>query len=77
MWLPGVKELVPVVWRIKWPQEVRDRIIMFDNPDGNITNSNLEMVAKVLGWLVLKALVVNTRWAHVGVCSDNVVMVAW
>ena len=70
VWLPGKKEIAPVVWRVEWPQEVRDRLVTFENPAGDITNSDLEMATEVLGWLVLEA-VVPTRHAHVGVCSDN------
>ncbi|KAL7530548.1 hypothetical protein ACHAWF_007729 [Thalassiosira exigua] len=54
VWLPANKELAPIVWRLKWPQEVVDRLVTGDNPDGDIdTNSDLEMAAEVLGWLVL------------------------
>ena len=31
--------------------------VTYNNPTGNITNSNLKMVADVLGWLVLEAVV--------------------
>ena len=46
------------------------------NPDGDITNSTLEMTAEVLGWLVLEAIV-PTRHEYVYVCSDNSVTIAW
>ena len=76
IWIPAAKELAPIVWRVPWPQEVRDRLITEDNPEGDITNSDLEMAAEVLGWLVLEANV-SLHWAHVGVCSDNSATVAW
>ena len=76
VWLPGNKELAPIVWRLEWPPEVRARLVTDKNRDGDITNSDLEMAAEVLGWLVLEA-VVDTRHAHVGVCSDNSATVAW
>ena len=75
VWLPGQKPLAPVVWRLQWPLTVRKRLVTFENPDGTITNSDLEMAAEVLGWLVLEAIV-DTRWAHVGACSDNSATVA-
>ncbi|KAL7555176.1 hypothetical protein ACHAWF_018791 [Thalassiosira exigua] len=64
VWVPGEKSLVPIVWRLCWPDEVVRRLVTFDNPDGDITNSDLEMAAKVLGWLVLEANA-PTRHAHV------------
>jgi len=76
VWVSGLKSMAPIVWRLEWPQEVRDRLVTFANPSGDITNSDLEMAAEVLGWLVLEA-VVATRRTHVGVCSDNSATVAW
>ena len=64
------------MWRVEWPTEVVARLVTASNPEGDITNSDLEMAAEVLGWLVLEA-VTETKWAHVGVCSDNSATVAW
>ncbi|KAL7522296.1 hypothetical protein ACHAWF_000302, partial [Thalassiosira exigua] len=76
VWVPGEKSLAPIVWRLHWPDEVVRRLVTFDNPDGDITNSDLEMAAEVLGWLVLEANAPK-RHAHVGVCSDNLATVYW
>ncbi|KAL7533742.1 hypothetical protein ACHAWF_007944 [Thalassiosira exigua] len=77
VWLPANSALAPIVWRFPWPPEVKARLVTEDNPDGDITNSDLEMAAEVLGWLVLEACVPNLRWKHVGVWSDNTPTVAW
>ena len=76
VWVPGTKDLAPIVGRVRWPNEVLDRLVTKDNPDGDITNSDLEMAAEVLGFIVLEANV-SLRWEHVGVCSDNSATVAW
>ena len=76
VWLPGTKAIAPTVWRVEWPAEVKERLVTGANPKGDITNSDLEMAAEVLGWLVLEAIV-PTRHEHVGVCSDNSATVAW
>ena len=76
VWLPGTKALAPVVWRVEWPQDIKDALITWDNPRGTITNSDLEMAAELLGWLVLESLV-PLRHEHVGLCSDNSATVAW
>jgi len=76
VWLPGTRALAQIVWRYQWPEEVRARLAIQQNPTGDITNSDLEMAAKVLGWLVLEACV-PLKWAHVGVCSDIMSTVAW
>ena len=43
----------PVMWRIKWPQYIIDRLVTSENPDGTISNSDLELAG---GLLHLEAL---------------------
>ena len=43
----------PIVWRIKWPQYIIDRLVTSENPDGTISNSDLELAG---GLLHLEAL---------------------
>ena len=76
VWLPGERHLKPTVWHVKWPQEIRDRLVTDKNPDGDITNSDLEMLGALLGWIVLEAITC-VRMAHVGMCSNNSPTVAW
>ena len=49
VWLPGNKPPAPVVWRLQWPQEIKDARLTWENPKGTITNSDLEMAAELLG----------------------------
>ena len=37
----------PVLWRSPFPDWVRDRLVSFDNPQGDITNSDLELAGAV------------------------------
>ena len=46
-------ESKPIVWRIKWPQYIIDRLVTSENPDGTISNSDLELAG---GLLHLEAL---------------------
>jgi hypothetical protein len=41
------------MWRIKWPQYIIDRLVTSENPDGTISNSDLELAG---GLLHLEAL---------------------
>lgn len=43
----------PVVWRLKWPQYITDRLVTSENPNGTISNSDLELAG---GLLHLEAL---------------------
>ena len=75
IWVSGAKQMAPIVWRVPWPPEIRTWLVTFENPTGDITNSDLEMAAEVLSWLVLEAVMSN-RHTHVRVCSDNSATVA-
>ncbi len=77
VWLPAKSEMAPIVWRFEWPPEVIARLVTEDNPDGDLTNSDLEMCAELLGWLVLETCTTTLRWKHVGVWSDNSPTIAW
>jgi len=69
-------KLPPLVWRIKFPPEIQQEVVSQHNPQGKLTNSNLEMVGLLLQWLVLKQ-VVDLRHAHIACWCDNTPMVAW
>ena len=61
---------------MKWPQEIRNRLVADKNPDRDITNSDLEMLGVLLGWIVLEAITC-VRLAHAGMCSNNSSTVTW
>lgn len=44
--------VVPTVFRLEWPQEIRDALVTRANPDGTITNSDLECAGLLLTWPV-------------------------
>ena len=43
VWLHGSEELAPILWRVKFPPEIAERLVSWKNPMGDITNSELEM----------------------------------
>ena len=57
IWISGARDMAPIMWQVPWPAKIRARLVSFENPTGDITISDLEMVAEVLGWLVLEAVV--------------------
>jgi hypothetical protein len=67
----------PVVWRLLFPCDVSDKVVLFDNPRGRLTNSNLELAAEVLGvWVILaKAPVIKQE--PLGMLCDNTPTVSW
>ena len=38
----------PIVWRLKWPQNIIDSLVTDKNPNGTITNSDLELAGGLL-----------------------------
>jgi hypothetical protein len=76
VWLSGTHYLQPVVWRVEWPEDIRQSVVSYDNPSGSISNSDLEMAGMVLHYLVLEHLVA-LRHVHVAAWCDNTPTVSW
>jgi hypothetical protein len=70
VWLSGIYLLQPVVWRVEWLQDIRNNVVSFSNPNGIITNSDLEMAGMVLHYLVLEHLT-RPRHIHIAAWCDN------
>jgi hypothetical protein len=76
VWLSGSLYLSPIVWRVEWPADIQASVISFQNPDGTITNSDLEMAGMLIHYLVLEHLV-PLRHVHVAAWCDNTPTVSW
>ena len=77
VWFGVHAELDPIVWRVEFPHDIRDRLVSESNPTGDITNSDLELAGLVLHWLVLEYVVDDLRHKHVAMYCDNTPTVAW
>lgn len=71
------KACVPTVFRLEWPQDIKDDLVSESNPGGRITNSDLELAGLVLLWLVMEAVCVALVEAHVALFSDNSPTIGW
>jgi hypothetical protein len=69
--------VVPTVFRMEWPQEIRDELVSDTNPTGSITNSDLEFAGFLLLWLVMEEICPELMHKHVGMWSDNQPTVCW
>jgi hypothetical protein len=76
VWLSGTMHLAPLVWRLEWPPDIQNSIISFANPNGFITNSDLEMAGMLAHYLVLEHVVL-LRHVHVTAWCDNTPTVSW
>ena len=70
------KAVSPVVFRLQWPTDISTSIVSDDNPNGTITNSDLEMAGLLMLWLVMEE-VCEVENAHVALFSDNSPTVHW
>jgi hypothetical protein len=66
----------PLVWRSTIPPDITRRLVSFNNPNGTITNSDLELLATVVHKdVVAHALDVRERTIATG--TDNTPALAW
>ncbi len=66
-----------VVWWVAFPPDIAQDVISIDNPSGSITNSDLELAAKVfaVGVILGKAPVI--RHQPIGTLCNNTPAVSW
>jgi hypothetical protein len=48
VWFSLETDMQPLLWQITFPCDITNSVISDDNPNGCITNSNLELAAEVL-----------------------------
>ena len=59
-----------------WPKDITNNLVSDANPGGTLTNSDLEMAALVVHYVILESLAPLTR-KHIGMFSDNSPTVSW
>jgi hypothetical protein len=65
----------PMLWRCPFPEAIQQRLVKFDNPGGDITNSELELAASFAQHDIL-AQYFDVREATIHNSSDNVANVS-
>jgi hypothetical protein len=76
VWLSGTLQLAPVMWQLEWPSDIQRKVVSFANPNGKLTNSDLEMAGMLVHYLVLKHLI-SLRHMHVAAWCNNTPTVSW
>jgi len=67
----------PTVARFQWPADITASIVSDDNPEGTITNSDLECAGLLLCYLVMEDVCKIAPGDHVALFSDNSPTVYW
>ena len=76
VWMSTSSAYPNTVWRLEWPDEVREQLVSDKNPDGELNNSDLEMAALLLQWLVLEHLAITRHRSALTRC-DNTPACSW
>ena len=67
----------PILWRARFPPEIQSQLVSHSNPNGNVTNSDLELTGSIAQDDVLTSALPSV--AHLSTCtfSDNTPAVSW
>jgi hypothetical protein len=76
VWFSGDLPLEPRVWRVAFPSDISSQVVADSNPTGTLTNSDLEMAAVLLHYMVLQQCT-PMKHKRAGTFSDNTPTVAW
>lgn len=77
VWFSGSRSLPPTVWRVEFPPDITREVVSDANPNGRLTNSDLEMAGVLLHYLALEQVAGSLRHVQVAIGSDNTPAVAW
>ena len=72
----GDTNVEPILWRHPFPQWVQNRLSSFRNPNGNITNSDLELAGSIAQHDIL-AQVADVTNRTINDCYNNIAAVYW
>jgi len=65
----------PIVWRARFPPDIQSRLVSFDNPSGDLTNSDFELTGVVAHQDVL-AQHHDVRECTIGILNDNTLAIS-
>jgi hypothetical protein len=77
VWFLLVDSMSPMVWRAAFLQDIASEVVSDDNPDGHLTNSNLELAAEVMAVGVALAMAPKVKHVLLGTLCDNTPTVSW
>ena len=78
VWINGTMQIKPTVWRLEWPDEIKNNLITSNNRDGTLAIADLEMAGVFIAWIVMENISpIHLKHAHVGIFCDNTPAVAW
>ena len=74
----GERKATPLtIFRVQWPVDITNAVISDRNPNGTLTNNDLEMAGLLLLWLAMEETCGTLKHCHVALFSDNTPTVSW
>jgi hypothetical protein len=67
----------PTIFRWQWPDDIRTSIITINNPNGTITNNDLELAGLLMLWLAMEEVCSPLREKRVTLFNDNSPTIGW
>ena len=77
VWFSLASPMQPIVWREAFPEDIASNVVSDDNPNGGITNSDLELAAEVLAIGVILDKAPCIKHVPLGTLCDNTPTVSW
>ncbi len=77
VWFSLVNNMSLVVWRAAFLQDITSKVVSDDNPEGRLTNSNLELAAEVMAVGIALAVAPTIKHVLLGTLCDNTPTVSW
>ena len=77
IWFPLGHTMPPVAWRLAFLPDIAQDVVSLSNPDGSITNSDLELAVEVLAVGVLLAKASIIKHQPIGTLCDNSPTISW
>jgi hypothetical protein len=76
VWFSLCDNTPPVVWREEFPEDIATELVSADTPNGQLTNSDLELTAEVFAvWVALERS--NSKHTPLGTLRNNTPTVSW
>ncbi len=72
-----VDSMSPMVWQVAFLQDTASKVVSDNNPDGRLTNSNLELAAEVIAVRVALAMAPKVKHLMLGTLCNNTPTVSW
>jgi len=77
VWFSLQQKMQPLLWRLAFPEDIKKSVVSLKNPQGSITNSDLELAAEVCAVSVILYHAPIIRHQALGTLCDNTPTVSW